>query len=92
MGERQHYLLAALQHKKYLKDLKLLSIPFNPNEVFIGSTDVNRTIMSVYAELQGYFDPMPPFKSEPQQEAAVPPFGFKPDPSLKDSITKSGMP
>ena len=48
-----HYLLGASMKKKY-KDF--LSEQFNPNEIFTISTDVNRTILSSYAHLQGMYN------------------------------------
>lgn len=53
LGLRSHYLLGAATRKKY-KDF--LSLKYNPNELFIISTDVNRTIMSAMANLQGIFN------------------------------------
>ena len=53
LGTRMHYLLGVSMKKKY-KDF--LSKQFNPNEIFTISTDVNRTIMSSYAHLQGMYN------------------------------------
>ena len=53
LGTRMHYLLGVSMKKRY-KDF--LSKIFNPNEIYIISTDVNRTIMSSYAHLQGMYN------------------------------------
>ena len=53
LGTRMHYLLGVSMKKRY-KDF--LSEKFNPNEIFIKSTDVNRTIMSSFATLQGMYN------------------------------------
>ena len=53
LGTRMHYLLGVSMKKRYNN---FLSKSFNPNEIFIISTDVNRTIMSSYAHLQGMYD------------------------------------
>ena len=53
LGARMEYLLGVSMKKKY-KDF--LSKQFNPNEIFTISTDVNRTIMSSYAHLQGMYN------------------------------------
>ena len=53
LGSRMHYLLGVSMKKKYKN---FLSEQFNPNEIFIISTDVNRTIMSSYAHLQGMYN------------------------------------
>ena len=52
IGLRSHYLLGAATRKKY-KDF--LSEKFDPNEIFIISTDVNRTLVSAMANLQGIY-------------------------------------
>ena len=53
LGIRMHYLLGVSMKKRYKN---FLSEQFNPNEIFIISTDVNRTIMSSYAHLQGMYN------------------------------------
>ena len=52
IGLRAHYLLGVATRKIY-KDF--LSEKFDPNEIFIISTDVNRTIVSAMANLQGMY-------------------------------------
>ena len=53
IGSRMHYLLGISTKKKYKN---FLSSSFNPNEIFIISSNFNRTIMSVAANLQGIYD------------------------------------
>ena len=53
LGMRMHYLLGVSMKKRYND---FLSKQFNPNEIYIISTDVNRTIMSSYAHLQGMYN------------------------------------
>ena len=53
LGIRMHYLLGVSMKKRYKN---FLSEQFNPNEIFVISTDVNRTIMSSYAHLQGMYN------------------------------------
>ena len=53
LGTRMHYLLGVSMKKRYND---FLSKQFNPNEIYIISTDVNRTIMSCYAHLQGMYN------------------------------------
>ena len=53
LGLRSHYLLGAATRKNYIN---FLSKNFDPNEMFIISTDVNRTIMSAMANLQGIYN------------------------------------
>ena len=55
LGMRMHYLLGISSKKSYSN---FLSKTFNPNELYIVSTNVNRTINSVYSFLQGFYDNM----------------------------------
>ena len=50
LGLRAHYLLGIATNFKYKN---FLSKSFDTNEIFIISTDVNRTILSAMANLQG---------------------------------------
>ena len=55
LGYRMHYLLGVSTKKKYSN---FLSKTYNPNEIYILSTNVNRTINSVNSFLQGFYDNM----------------------------------
>lgn len=57
VGKRQHYLLGFRNRQRYIVDNKLLSEVYNPMEILITSTDVNRTIDSASAQLQGLYTP-----------------------------------
>lgn len=51
-GLRMHYLLGVHNRKKYKG---FYSENYNPNEVLVYSSNINRTIASVYSNLQGMF-------------------------------------
>ena len=53
LGLRMHYLLGVDNKKRYSN---FLSEKYNPNELYISSTNVNRTLLSVYSFLKGFFD------------------------------------
>jgi len=55
MGRRQLYLLGVKVRKKYYKKYGLISSEYNPQEIYIRSTDTNRTIESIYSYLQGLY-------------------------------------
>ncbi|CAK61322.1 unnamed protein product (macronuclear) [Paramecium tetraurelia] len=55
IGTRQHYVLGQWLRKRYIEDLKLLSQFYNEAEIYIESTDVNRTILSALSNLQGMY-------------------------------------
>ena len=52
LGMRMHYLLGISTKEKYKDFIN----EYNPNEILIRSTDVNRTILSAFATLQGFYN------------------------------------
>jgi len=54
-GERQHYLLSRKLAKNYRDVIDFIPKTFDPRQINIFSTNFNRTIMSAYSELLGYF-------------------------------------
>ena len=55
IGQRMHYLLGLRNRIRYIDELKFLSDKFDPHEILIYSTSVNRTLVSVSAQLQGLY-------------------------------------
>ena len=55
VGQRMHYILGLHNHEKYIKEKKFLSENYNPNEIYILSTNHNRTIQSALAQIQGLY-------------------------------------
>ena len=53
LGMRMHYLLGVSTKNKYSD---FLSKEYDPNELLIRSTDVNRTILSAFSTLQGLYN------------------------------------
>ena len=53
LGMRQHYLLGISVRNKYNN---FISKEFNPNEIYIISTDVNRTLISANSHLLGIYN------------------------------------
>lgn len=53
VGKRMHYLLGAHNRKRYVGTL--LSESYNQSEIYVISTDVNRTLESVSSQLQGLY-------------------------------------
>ena len=73
VGMRQHYLIGYRNRQKYKN---FLSTSFDPKEMYVISTNVNRTIMSAYSQLQGLFpDGTGPELNEKQLNYALPPIG-----------------
>jgi len=50
-----HYLLDLRNRKKYITKEKFLSESFNPQEILIYSSNINRTMVSVSSQLQGFY-------------------------------------
>lgn len=56
IGKRQLYLLGTNTRKRYMTgNNKFLSQQYNPQEIYIKSTDTNRTIESIYSFIQGLY-------------------------------------
>jgi hypothetical protein len=73
VGMRQHYLIGYRNRKRYSD---FLSSSFDPKEMYVISTNVNRTIMSAYSQLQGLFpDGTGPKLNDIQLKYALPPIG-----------------
>ena len=54
-GMRQHYLLGTEFRKRYIENLQVITPDYLQPEVFVFSTDVNRTLMSAQSQIQGFF-------------------------------------
>lgn len=55
VGMRQHYNLGTFLREIYIKKYKFLSEEYDPYEIYVRSTDVNRTIQSAESHLLGLF-------------------------------------
>ena len=74
VGLRQHFLVGYRNRIRYMKEKKLLSYTYDPREVYLISTDSNRTIMSANAQVQGLYLPgTGPTLFENQTDIAIPP-------------------
>ena len=54
-GMRQHYLIGQELRKRYIKDEEFLSFNYYQPEIYVFTTDINRTIMSAQSQLQGLY-------------------------------------
>ena len=55
IGQRMHFLLGWRNRIKYINEEKFLSEKFDPHEILIYSTCINRTILSAASQLQGLY-------------------------------------
>ena len=75
VGMRMQYLLGLRNRKRYIDDYKLLSNRFDPHEMLVYSTNFNRTLMSIYSQLQGLYPHKPEVGfslNEEQEISAIP--------------------
>ena len=56
-GMRQRHLLGRYNRQRYVHDYNLISSEYTPGEVYMQSTNVNRTVQSGYSELMGLYPP-----------------------------------
>ncbi|KAF8360825.1 pho-4, partial [Pristionchus pacificus] len=54
-GMRQHFELGRKLRKRYVDDFKLLSPAYTAKEVYFRATDLNRTLISAYANAAGMY-------------------------------------
>ena len=92
-GERMHYILGLRNRLRYItKKYHLLSEQFNPHEILAYSTPLNRTIMSMAAQLQGLYSPyntVPKNLTEGQIKLAIPQVDIQ-EKEIQEEITKLG--
>jgi lysosomal acid phosphatase len=55
LGKQQHYELGQWLHKRYAG---LVNETYSRNEIYIRSTDVDRTLMSALSNLDGFYPPV----------------------------------
>lgn len=79
IGMQQEYQLGVKLHKRYMVDSQLLSATYQPNTLYVRSTDYDRTIMSAQSLLLGLY---PPGSGPAAPNSTLPalPAGFQPIP------------
>ncbi|VDN05220.1 unnamed protein product [Thelazia callipaeda] len=55
-GMAQHVKLGKIIYNRYVKELKFLSPLYNANEIYVRSTDVNRTLLSAVSNFIGFYN------------------------------------
>ena len=56
-GTQQHFQLGRLIRKRYTVEHQLISPNYTRDEVYVRSTDFDRTLMSALSQLSGLFPP-----------------------------------
>ena len=55
VGQRMEYILGLRNRQRYITNKKFLSEKFNPHEILVYSTSINRTLLSMTSQLQGLY-------------------------------------
>ena len=88
-GRRMEYILGLFLRKNYY-DTNFLSQTFDPREIYLISSDINRTIQSAYSMLQGLYPSLNgPELNEKQIQFAVAPINLT-DPEIQEEIREIG--
>jgi len=59
IGKRMEYILGLINRNRYITKYKLISEKYNPHELIVYSSDINRTLESMTSQIQGFY-PMSP--------------------------------
>ena len=80
IGKRMEYLLGLRNRERYIKRKDcLLSEEFDPHELVVFSSDINRTLLSMQSQLQGLYPILPEKKdtlNPDQNETSIPPINI----------------
>ena len=55
IGQRQHFQLGNRHRERYINEYKLIKKNYDPREIYVISTDSNRTIMSAQCQIQALY-------------------------------------
>jgi hypothetical protein len=97
-GMRMHYLLGRRNRERWVRDSdgvsrNFLSPSYSSNEVYVRSTEYNRTMMSVMSNLQGLFpEGSGPTLTPGQSDLAVPPVAITNVKAVKTTLGSAALP
>ena len=55
VGQRMEYVLGLRNRYKYIENIRFLSEKYDPHEILVYSTSLNRTLLSMTSQLQGLY-------------------------------------
>jgi hypothetical protein len=90
VGMRQHFILGQALRKRYIQTLSFLSPTYNHTQIYIRSSDVNRTLMSAQSQLLGLYYEQGPTLEPSLRNISVPPFQGV-EPLLEEEYAIPGM-
>lgn len=93
-GMRQHYLLGAELRQRYIIDQALIVPEYYQPQIYVFSSDYNRTLMSAESQIQGLFPngTGPLLRSLAMETAAKPPINVTEEAGLIQELGLSALP
>lgn len=93
-GMRQHYLIGTVLRSRYIQTQQLMMPFYYQPEIFVFSSDYNRTIMSAQSQIQGLYPngTGPNLRSTAMKTTAVPPIDVTNLNGLITSLNMSALP
>jgi len=93
VGKHQLYLLGRQLADKYIRQNKVLSVKYNPNQIIARASGINRTIESAQSLLMGLYPPgTGPALSPEEIEAAVPPIKVEHLEEIQAELREAALP
>ena len=96
-GMRQRFLLGQWNRHRYTQTYKLLSEEYDPNQIYIQSTNVNRTMQSGYSELMGLYPPgsgdqLTQAQIKALSDVSAPPFKIRSANQINEQLNADALP
>lgn len=91
MGMRQHFLIGSELRQRYVVNQEVISGQFNESQVWLQSSDVNRTLMSAESQITGLF-PQGPSIDIDLADAFIPPIQIPDLSNQLDALGTSALP
>ena len=93
VGMRMHFLLGSELRRRYVLNHPVIGPQYNSTQIYVRSTDYNRTIMSAQSQLMGLFPP-PTGATVPENLAnvAVPPINVQNEDYIVDELQGRALP
>ena len=93
VGMRMHFLLGRELRQRYVINQPTFGPEFNGTEIYVRSTDFNRTIMSAQSQLMGLFPPPTgPTLSDSMGDVAVPPITVQKEVDIVNALQNRALP
>ena len=94
---RHRYLLGRYHRERYTQTFKLLPEEYDPAQIYMQSTSVNRTMQSGYSELMGLYPPGPAPKLSDAMASALssfsaPPFKVRDASHISEQLGSDALP